>query len=269
MANVVYANPFGNYVEGQRAGLEDTVRAGTAARSFRDSDLNAEFMKWYAPLRRQEATTAASEHTLGYNQNLESDAARKTALGAPGNQYFSDVLNRIYPGYSFGDVTAGSQLDLRRAAGEATGNPISPYDPAFSLVGPHYAQKVENISPEQFAQTMALRYGPNWQQQQSGAQQTPEFSPFEQATSHIFGTPNSANRADGPAAGSGGVQAPPGVNSPINLRNPNQAQQQSHNPTSIWADERQALGGAGASNIGNGSPYGVGNPRVNSATGGF
>jgi hypothetical protein len=96
MANITYANPFGSYVEGQSRGLEDAVRAGTAARQFRDSDVNADFMKWYAPLRRQEATTEAGKSSLALNEGLLQNAARLTALGEGGRQNFNSTLQNIY-----------------------------------------------------------------------------------------------------------------------------------------------------------------------------
>src|SRR6476620_6927014 len=136
MANVVYANPFGSYVEGQTRGLEDAVRAGTAARQFRDSDVNADFMKWYAPLRRQEATTEAGKNTLALNEGLLQNAARATSFGEGGRRYLNSTLANVYGPEV--QAEARDPIQFQRIAGEGTGaTPYGVYDPLFAGVG-HY-----------------------------------------------------------------------------------------------------------------------------------
>lgn len=256
MASVVYANPFGSYIEGQSRGLEDAVRAGEAARRFRDSDINADFMKWYAPLRRQEASTEASKNVLGLNEGVLQNAGRLTALGEPGRQYFNRTLQNIY-GADFGNTQARDPVQFQRIAGESSGlTPYGVYDPAFASVGHYGYSKRESLSPEEFEQQMTLRHGPNWQTAGApGAPQAPSFDPFGAATGHIpgFSPPPAANTP------------PPQNNVPPYLRAvpPNTMGQGAQQPKSIWADERQAGMGSGGVSLGNTTP------RVANPTGGF
>lgn len=49
MANVVYGDPFGSYVKGQEQGQKQAIELGEAQRKFRDSDVSADYKKWYLP----------------------------------------------------------------------------------------------------------------------------------------------------------------------------------------------------------------------------
>jgi len=218
-------------------------------------------MKWYQPLRQREATAATGQAELGLNEGLQKNAANLTAYGAPGNNVLAETLNRMYPGAGFGDVTANSQLDLQRTALQGSGQGPSAYDPLFSSVGHYGAVKKENLSPEEYQQAMTLRYGPGWQNPNGapGAAQPQPFNPYEQATGHIFGSPEATGGATGaaPAAGTGGVsygipsKPMPGMGAPA--PQPQQQAQPKGNP-----DE-----------YGNGGIFAPANPRVASPTGGF
>ncbi len=164
MANIEYANPFGSYVKGAEAGTESAIRTGEAARNFRNNDLNYDFLKWYQPLRQREATAATQQQELALNEGVQKNAANLTAFGGPGFNYLSDTINRLYPGYNFGEATAQSPLDLRRAALEGTGQGPSFYDPMVVSQGRYGAVKKESLNPQEYEQAMTLRYGPNWHQ---------------------------------------------------------------------------------------------------------
>jgi hypothetical protein len=257
MANIVYANPFGSYVEGQSRGLEDAIHAGNAARQFRDSDVNADFMKWYAPLRRQEATTEAGKSSLALNEGLLQNAARLTALGEGGRQNFNSTLQNIYgPNIQ---AEANDPVQFQRIAGESSGvTPYGVYDPLFAGVGHYGYSKREILSPQEFEQQMELRHGPGWQNgPAAGGQQAPAFDSFGAATGHIPGfgapSPNTQPSPTMPPQQGINLNAPPQQHAP-----------QMQQPKSIWADEyNPAPANGGGINLGHT------NPRINSVTGGF
>jgi hypothetical protein len=243
MANIQYADPFGGYVRGQQEGTQNAIQTGMAARDFRDRDLNYDFMKWYVPHRQNEAIQAEQQRQLGLNEGLQQNAARLSAYGQPGFNYLSDTLNNMYPGYNIGNGIAGSALAIQRAAAQGSGLvPANTYDPMFATTGDRYNQKVESLTPEQYAQTMSLRFGPNWQQQQNQASsQGNQFNAYDRATQDLFGSNNTAASNNSqirqpPVNNSGGVQAYGIPNNPMPGLGGSQGG--GMQTPSIWHDER-------------------------------
>lgn len=264
MANVTYANPFGSFVEGQSRGLEDAVRAGTAARQFRDSDVNADFMKWYAPLRREEATTSLAKNQaetgqaqLGLNQGLFKNYTGVAGLGPGAEEPLLNHLRNVY-GIDPSKLRYGDYNDFLRRSGGASG------DYPFQFVADPYAIQAGGAGSRRLlpAEIGGVQ----------GQQQPPAFDPFGAATGHIPGfgaAPAGGSQEQAVSQDERELQNTMGsLNNPSNpqspLYKPPQAMQQPQmmqQPKSIWADERQSAGGG--INLGNT------NPRVNSATGGF
>jgi hypothetical protein len=249
MANITYANPFGSYVEGQSRGLEDAVRAGTAARQFRDSDVNADFMKWYAPLRREEATTGLArsqaetgQTQLALNQGLFKNYTGVAGLGPGAEEPLLNHLRNVY-GIDPSKLRYEDYNDFLRRSGGASG------DYPFQFVADPYAIQAGGAGSRRLlpAEISGVQ----------GQQHIPEFNAFNDATGHIPGfgapSPNTQPSPTMPPQQGINLNAPPQQHAP-----------QMQQPKSIWADEyNPAPANGGGINLGRT------NPRVNSVTGGF
>lgn len=96
MANMVYANPFGSYVEGQQAGTRNAIDIGNAARNFRDSDLKYDFMKWYMPNVQQNQALAELSQQQNAAYYLALQNAGRTS-GITGNYApVNNAINQMY-----------------------------------------------------------------------------------------------------------------------------------------------------------------------------
>jgi hypothetical protein len=85
MANIVNANPFGSYVQGQQQGTENAIRTGMAARDFRNNDLAYDYMKWYnaAPRREDAMLDIATKQADLFPKLSEQRANMAAATGSP------------------------------------------------------------------------------------------------------------------------------------------------------------------------------------------
>ena len=99
MANIVYANPFGSYVQGQQEGQKHAIDLATAQRSFRDSDVNAEYLKWYLPHKQDEVRRKEESEKLAFNQAYFKNLALLASTGNPiAVQHAVDFLKQAFPG---------------------------------------------------------------------------------------------------------------------------------------------------------------------------
>jgi hypothetical protein len=99
MANIVYANPFGSYVQGQQEGQKQAIDLATAQRTFRDSDLNAEFAKWYMPHRQKEVEQEEQQRQLATQTAHMQMIANFAMMGDAGAQKeFSDYVSQMTGG---------------------------------------------------------------------------------------------------------------------------------------------------------------------------
>jgi len=99
MANVVYGDPFGSYVRGQEQGQKQAIDLATAQRSFRDSDVNAEYLKWYLPHKQDEVRRKEESEKLAFNQAYFKNLALLASTGNPiAVQHAVDFLKQAFPG---------------------------------------------------------------------------------------------------------------------------------------------------------------------------
>lgn len=99
MANVVYADPFGSYVKGQEAGQQQAINLGEATRKFRDSDVNAEYLKWYLPHKQEEVRRKEESEKLAFNQAYFKNLALLASTGNPvAVQHAVEFLKQAFPG---------------------------------------------------------------------------------------------------------------------------------------------------------------------------
>lgn len=76
MAAMVYPDPFGSALAGKRAALKDFLDAAKTGNELESGNLNNEYLKWYLPVKQQEAQLKQQQAQQEFQQQQLQNLAR-------------------------------------------------------------------------------------------------------------------------------------------------------------------------------------------------